>query len=67
MRFGGFVSRKLVVIPQSLSSFSSTAHPKSLMSQARLAVRKLLKRARRARAIDQLEIPPVLVNYLKHQ
>ncbi|XP_006028451.2 ankyrin repeat and SOCS box protein 12 [Alligator sinensis] len=43
------------------------AHPKSLMSQSRLAVRKLLKRARRARAIDQLEIPPVLVNYLKHR
>uniref|UniRef100_A0A674K297 Ankyrin repeat and SOCS box protein 12 n=2 Tax=Terrapene triunguis TaxID=2587831 RepID=A0A674K297_9SAUR len=43
------------------------AHPKSLMSQSRLAVRKLLKLTNSACAIDQLGIPPVLVNYLKHQ
>uniref|UniRef100_A0A8C8VHE3 Ankyrin repeat and SOCS box protein 12 n=1 Tax=Pelusios castaneus TaxID=367368 RepID=A0A8C8VHE3_9SAUR len=43
------------------------AHPKSLMSQSRLAVRKLLKLANSAYAIGHLEIPPVLVNYLKHQ
>ncbi|XP_074864343.1 ankyrin repeat and SOCS box protein 12 [Carettochelys insculpta] len=42
-------------------------HPKSLMSQSRLAVRKLLKMTNSASAIDELEIPPVLVNYLKHQ
>ncbi|XP_043847336.1 ankyrin repeat and SOCS box protein 12-like [Dromiciops gliroides] len=42
-------------------------HPKSLMSQARLAVRKALQGSYQANAIDQLDIPPMLINYLKHQ
>uniref|UniRef100_A0A6J0SUA5 Ankyrin repeat and SOCS box protein 12 n=1 Tax=Pogona vitticeps TaxID=103695 RepID=A0A6J0SUA5_9SAUR len=43
------------------------AVPKPLMSQCRLAIRKFLKRANRPHAVDQLEIPLVLLNYLKHQ
>ncbi|XP_048338854.1 ankyrin repeat and SOCS box protein 12 [Sphaerodactylus townsendi] len=43
------------------------AHPKPLMSQCRLAIRKFLKLAHRPHVIDQLDIPPVLLNYLKHQ
>ncbi|XP_054852512.1 ankyrin repeat and SOCS box protein 12 [Eublepharis macularius] len=42
-------------------------HPKSLMSQCRLAVRKVLKLVNTPHAVDQLDIPPVLLNYLKHQ
>ncbi|XP_027691771.1 ankyrin repeat and SOCS box protein 12 [Vombatus ursinus] len=42
-------------------------HPKSLMSQARLAVRKALQCSYPVNFIDQLDIPPVLINYLKHQ
>ncbi|XP_062997912.1 ankyrin repeat and SOCS box protein 12 [Elgaria multicarinata webbii] len=41
--------------------------PKTLMSQCRLAIRKFLKLVNRPYAMDQLEIPPVLLNYLKHQ
>ncbi|XP_051824397.1 ankyrin repeat and SOCS box protein 12 [Antechinus flavipes] len=41
--------------------------PKSLMSQARLAVRKALQCSFQVNLIDQLDIPPVLINYLKHQ
>ncbi|XP_013054463.2 ankyrin repeat and SOCS box protein 12 isoform X1 [Anser cygnoides] len=43
------------------------AHPKSLMSQSRLAVRRLLKQAGHAQALGELDIPPVLVSYLRHQ
>lgn len=43
------------------------AIPKTLMSQCRLAIRKLLRLSRWPCAVDQLEIPPVLMNYLKHQ
>ncbi|XP_074056895.1 ankyrin repeat and SOCS box protein 12 [Macrotis lagotis] len=42
-------------------------HPKSLMSQARLACRKALQGSYPNNVIDQLDIPPVLINYLKHQ
>lgn len=45
----------------------STAHPKSLMSQSRLVMRRLLKQAGRPHALGELEIPTVLVNYLQHQ
>ncbi|XP_072482128.1 ankyrin repeat and SOCS box protein 12 isoform X2 [Notamacropus eugenii] len=42
-------------------------HPKSLMSQARLAVRKALQGSYRINIMDQLDIPPVLINYLKYE
>ncbi|XP_028923922.1 ankyrin repeat and SOCS box protein 12 [Ornithorhynchus anatinus] len=43
------------------------AHPKPLMSQARLAVRRALPLAGRAQVVDQLGLPPRLADYLKHQ
>ncbi|NXX10416.1 ASB12 protein, partial [Podargus strigoides] len=43
------------------------AHPKSLMSQSRLAMRRLLRQAGRPHALGELEIPVVLENYLRHQ
>ncbi|NXT46188.1 ASB12 protein, partial [Pluvianellus socialis] len=43
------------------------AHPKSLMSQSRLVMRRLLKQAGRPHALGELEIPTVLLNYLRHQ
>ncbi|XP_009567118.2 ankyrin repeat and SOCS box protein 12 isoform X2 [Cuculus canorus] len=43
------------------------AHPKSLMSQSRLVLRHLLKQAGCLHAVSTLEIPLVLVNYLRHQ
>ncbi|NWJ05744.1 ASB12 protein, partial [Crypturellus undulatus] len=42
-------------------------HPKSLLSQSRLAVRNLLKLAGHAQAVGELDIPPVLRSYLQHQ
>ncbi|XP_068008048.1 ankyrin repeat and SOCS box protein 12 [Melanerpes formicivorus] len=43
------------------------AHPKSLLSQSRLAMRRLLKQAGYPPILGKLEIPAVLVNYLQHQ
>ncbi|NXN17542.1 ASB12 protein, partial [Indicator maculatus] len=43
------------------------AHPKSLLSQSRLAMRRLLKQAGHPPILGKLEIPAVLVNYLQHQ
>ncbi|NXH11867.1 ASB12 protein, partial [Bucco capensis] len=43
------------------------AHPKSLLSQSRLAVRRLLKQAGCPPALSDLKIPMVLANYLLHQ
>ncbi|XP_038604281.1 ankyrin repeat and SOCS box protein 12 isoform X2 [Tachyglossus aculeatus] len=43
------------------------AHPKPLLSQARLAVRRALPLAGRAQVVDRLELPPRLADYLKHQ
>ncbi|XP_010177585.1 PREDICTED: ankyrin repeat and SOCS box protein 12, partial [Mesitornis unicolor] len=43
------------------------AHPKSLLSQSRLAMRHLLKQAGHPHALGELEIPTVLANYLRHQ
>ncbi|XP_028815870.1 ankyrin repeat and SOCS box protein 12b isoform X2 [Denticeps clupeoides] len=40
--------------------------PKTLMSQTRLAIRKYLPVANKMSCIDQLDIPHVLKNYLKH-
>ncbi|XP_010160459.1 ankyrin repeat and SOCS box protein 12 [Antrostomus carolinensis] len=42
------------------------AHPKSLMSQSRLAIRRLLKQAGHLHRLSELEIPTVLINYLQH-
>ncbi|XP_075429658.1 ankyrin repeat and SOCS box protein 12-like [Ascaphus truei] len=41
--------------------------PRSLMSQSRLAIRKLLRQVGRPHLIDQLEIPQTMVRYLQHQ
>ncbi|NXC14725.1 ASB12 protein, partial [Corythaeola cristata] len=43
------------------------AHPRSLMSQSRLAMRRLLKQSGRPHALGELEIPAVLEKYLQHQ
>ncbi|XP_008634445.1 PREDICTED: ankyrin repeat and SOCS box protein 12 [Corvus brachyrhynchos] len=43
------------------------AHPKSLLSQSRLAMRRLLKQPGRPAALGELEIPTVLAKYLQHQ
>ncbi|NXG17772.1 ASB12 protein, partial [Grallaria varia] len=43
------------------------AHPKSLLSQSRLAMRRLLKQPDLLPALRELEIPTVLANYLQHQ
>ncbi|KFP82802.1 Ankyrin repeat and SOCS box protein 12, partial [Acanthisitta chloris] len=42
------------------------AHPKSLLSQSRLAMRRLLRHSSHAPAPSELQIPTVLVNYLQH-
>lgn len=41
--------------------------PRSLLSQARLVIRRALRQAGQPQAIAQLDIPPVLISYLKHQ
>ncbi|XP_077743774.1 ankyrin repeat and SOCS box protein 12 isoform X1 [Canis aureus] len=43
------------------------ATPRSLLSQARLVIRRALRQASQPQAIDQLDIAPVLISYLKHQ
>ncbi|KAM7045841.1 ankyrin repeat and SOCS box protein 12 [Molossus nigricans] len=43
------------------------ATPRTLLSQARLVIRRALRQANKPQAIDQLDIPPVLISYLKHQ
>ncbi|XP_076843656.1 ankyrin repeat and SOCS box protein 12a [Brachyhypopomus gauderio] len=41
--------------------------PRSLVSQCRLAVRRHLKRVNRMQAIDSLDVPPRLLDYLQHK
>nr|BAG62367.1 unnamed protein product [Homo sapiens] len=43
------------------------ATPRSLLSQVRLVVRRALCQAGQPQAINQLDIPPMLISYLKHQ
>ncbi|NXP61027.1 ASB12 protein, partial [Chloropsis cyanopogon] len=43
------------------------AHPKSLLSQSRLAMRRLLKQPGLSATLRELEIPAVLAKYLQHQ
>ncbi|NXX86511.1 ASB12 protein, partial [Urocolius indicus] len=43
------------------------AQPQSLMSQSRLAMRRLLKQAAGPQALGKLELPPILSSYLQHQ
>jgi ankyrin repeat/SOCS box protein 12 len=45
----------------------AVATPRSLLSQARLVIRRALRQANQPQAIDQLDIPPMLIGYLKHQ
>ncbi|XP_068103634.1 ankyrin repeat and SOCS box protein 12-like [Hyperolius riggenbachi] len=42
-------------------------HPKSLMSQCRLAILKLIRQAGKTHLPDQLEIPQTMTRYLMHQ
>ncbi|KAK6473771.1 ankyrin repeat and SOCS box protein 12-like [Huso huso] len=42
------------------------ACPKTLMSQCRLAIRRYMRMANKMHYIDQLDIPPILRNYLNH-
>ncbi|KAL6463117.1 hypothetical protein MHYP_G00275080 [Metynnis hypsauchen] len=41
--------------------------PRSLVSQCRLVIRRHLKQVNRIQAIDCLDVPPRLLNYLKHK
>ncbi|XP_045850552.1 ankyrin repeat and SOCS box protein 12 [Meles meles] len=43
------------------------ATPRSLLSQARLVIHRTLLQASQTQALDQLDIPLVLISYLKHQ
>ncbi|NXQ14170.1 ASB12 protein, partial [Peucedramus taeniatus] len=43
------------------------AHPKSLLCQSRLAMRRLLKQPGRSATLGELEIPTALAKYLQHQ
>ncbi|CAN8188969.1 unnamed protein product [Coccothraustes coccothraustes] len=43
------------------------AHPKSLLSQSRLAMRRLLKHPGSLATLRELEIPTALAKYLQHQ
>lgn len=45
----------------------AVATPRTLLSQARIVIRRALCQANKPQAIDQLDIPPVLISYLKHQ
>lgn len=45
----------------------AAATPRTLLSQVRLVIRRALRQANKPQAIDQLDIPPVLISYLKHQ
>ncbi|XP_067845865.1 ankyrin repeat and SOCS box protein 12-like [Heptranchias perlo] len=45
----------------------ATAQPRSLMSLTRMAIRKYLKLISGLHSIDELDIPLILRNYLKHQ
>ncbi|XP_029463558.1 ankyrin repeat and SOCS box protein 12 [Rhinatrema bivittatum] len=42
-------------------------HPRSLLSETRLAIRKSLKRRNQIQGIDQLKVPLLLISYLKYQ
>ncbi|MGH0176008.1 UNVERIFIED_CONTAM: hypothetical protein FKN15_071711 [Acipenser sinensis] len=42
------------------------ACPKTLMSRCRLAIRRYMRKANKMHYIDQLDIPPILRNYLNH-
>ncbi|CAI5793875.1 ankyrin repeat and SOCS box protein 12 [Podarcis muralis] len=64
----GIVLDKISVNSEMLDLLArERAVPKSLMSQCRLAIRKFLKLANRPFAVDQLDIPLSLLNYLKHR
>lgn len=47
-------------------SLSPTGSPKSLTSQCRLAIRRHLRTVNTIDSIDSLDLPPCLINYLKH-
>ncbi|XP_053328977.1 ankyrin repeat and SOCS box protein 12 [Spea bombifrons] len=46
---------------------SERVHPKTLMSQCRLVIRKLLREAGHTCLIDHLEVPQTVLRYLNHQ
>ncbi|KAM3912425.1 ankyrin repeat and SOCS box protein 12-like [Leptodactylus fuscus] len=45
---------------------SEKVHPRSLMSQCRIAIRRRLKQVGKLRLLDQLEIPTDLIRYLQY-
>ena len=47
-------------------SLSAPVFPKTLMSQTRLAIRQYISLANKEPAIDSLDVPLILRNYLKH-
>lgn len=47
-------------------SVSASVCPKTLMSQTRLAIRRYLPFARKETAIENLDLPLILRNYLRH-
>ncbi|KAM5146076.1 ankyrin repeat and SOCS box protein 12-like [Mantella aurantiaca] len=46
---------------------SEKGQPRSLMSQCRVTIRRLLKQIRKLHLIDQLEIPDRMVGFLQHR
>ncbi|KAM4662130.1 ankyrin repeat and SOCS box protein 12-like [Discoglossus pictus] len=42
-------------------------NPKSLMSQSRLVIMKIMRQSRRLHSIEQLEIPQSMIRYLQHE
>lgn len=63
----GLSGRTILRIASQNLFFLTVATPRSLLSQARLVIRRSLCHTSQPQAIDQLDIPPMLISYLKHQ
>lgn len=57
---------RILWLTHRLLSVSAPVYPKTLMSQTRLAIRRYLPLAHMELAIDSLDLPLILKNYLKH-
>lgn len=57
---------KILLLIHLYLSVSAPVCPKTLMSQTRLAIRRNLPLANKELAIDSLDLPLILKNYLKH-
>lgn len=60
------MSQNANIDPTFFLSVSAPVCPKTLMSQTRLAIRRYISFANKEPAIDSLDIPLILRNYLKH-